>query len=171
MANEAVDTERALDLLRGILERMGIAAKVELHEEEDKRVLEVVCEADDDLQRVIGRRGQVVDALQHLVGKMLIKGKGEKAERGDKADGRGKPIVVDAGGYRQRHIERLEGLAARMAEKAKTTGQPVDLNPMPAHDRRIVHMALANVEGVSTRSEGEGDLRHIVVVPGQAPSP
>lgn len=169
MANEAVDTERAVDLLRGILERMGIAAKVELHDEEDKRVLEVVCEQDDDLQRVIGRRGQVVDALQHLIGKMLIKGKSEKAERSEKPDGRGKPIVVDAGGYRKRHIERLEGLAARMAEKAMTTGKPVDLNPMPAHDRRIVHMALANVEGVSTRSEGEGDLRHIVVIPGQAP--
>jgi len=165
MANEAVDTDRAIELLRGILERMGIAAKVELREEEDKRVLDVVCDVEDDLQRVIGRRGQVVDALQHLVGKMLIKGKGEKAE---KPDGRGKPIVVDAGGYRQRHIERLEGLAARMAEKAMSTGQPVDLNPMPAHDRRIVHMALANVEGVSTRSEGEGDLRHIIVVPGQA---
>jgi spoIIIJ-associated protein len=163
MANDAVETERAMELLRGILERMGIAAKVELHEAEDKRVLDVVCADDEDLQRVIGRRGQVVDALQHLVGKMLIKGKGDKP---DKADGRGKPIVVDAGGYRQRHIERLEGLAARMAEKAKSTGQPVDLNPMPAHDRRIVHMALANVEGVSTRSEGEGDLRHIIVVPG-----
>lgn len=167
MANEAVDTDRAMELLRGILERMGIAAKVELREDEDKRVLDVVCEVDDDLQRVIGRRGQVVDALQHLVGKMLIKGKGEKAERSEKPDrdARGKPIVVDAGGYRQRHIERLEGLASRMAEKALSTGKPVDLNPMPAHDRRIVHMALANVEGVSTRSEGEGDLRHIVVLP------
>lgn len=163
MANEAaVDTDRAMELLRGILERMGIAAKVELHEEEDKRVLDVVCEVEDDLQRVIGRRGQVVDALQHLVGKMLIKGKGDKAERNE---ARGKPIVVDAGGYRRRHIERLEGLAARMAEKAKETGKPVDLNPMPAHDRRIVHMALASVEGVSTKSEGEGDLRHIVVIP------
>lgn len=162
MENEAVETDRAMELLRGILERMGIAAKVELHEEEDKRVLDVVCEADDDLQRVIGRRGQVVDALQHLVGKMLIKGKSEKAERNE---ARGKPIVVDAGGYRKRHIERLEGLAARMAEKARSTGKPVDLNPMPAHDRRIVHMALANVEGVSTKSEGEGDLRHIVVIP------
>ena len=169
MANEAVDTDRALELLRGILERMGITAKVELHEEEDKRVLDVVCEADDDLQRVIGRRGQVVDALQHLVGKMLIKGKSEKADRNE---ARGKPIVVDAGGYRQRHIERLEGLAARMAEKAKTTGQPVDLNPMPAHDRRILHAGQRHVddapvvEGVSTKSEGEGDLRHIVVIPG-----
>ncbi|HLU65738.1 MAG TPA: R3H domain-containing nucleic acid-binding protein [Kofleriaceae bacterium] len=165
MANEAAaatDSERALELLQGILDRMGIAANVVRRDEEDKVVLDVQCDSDEDVQRIIGRRGQVVDALQHLVGKMLVKGKNERAERGE---GRGKPIVVDAGGYRQRHIERLEGLAARMAEKARASGQPVDLSPMPAHDRRIIHMALASVEGVATHSEGEGDLRHVVVVP------
>ena len=162
----AVPVERARELLTGMLERMGIPAEVETREEEDKVVLDVKCKSEDDVQRIIGRRGQVVDALQHLLGKMLVKGK----EKPEKAEGRererGKPVVVDAGGYRQRHIERLEGLAARMAEKAKSTGQPVDLSPMPAHDRRIIHMALASIEGVSTKSEGEGDLRHIVGLPG-----
>ena len=165
MTNEvAMSTERARELLVGMLERMGIPAEVEMREEADKVVLDVKCKSEDDVQRIIGRRGQVVDALQHLIGKMLVKGK-EKVEKGEGRE-RGKPVVVDAGGYRQRHIERLEGLAARMAEKAKTTGQPVDLSPMPAHDRRVIHMALANIEGVSTKSEGEGDLRHIVVLPG-----
>jgi spoIIIJ-associated protein len=163
MTNEAqrAEADRAVELLRGILDRMGIAAAVEVRDEEDKVVLDVQCTSEDDVQRVIGRRGQVVDALQHLLGKMLVKGKGERGERTE----RGKPIVVDSGGYRQRHIERLTGLATRMADKARDSGQPVDLNPMPAHDRRIIHMALAEVDGVSTRSEGEGDLRHIVVVP------
>ena len=165
MTNEvAMSTERARELLVGMLERMGIPAEVETREEADKVVLDVKCKSEDDVQRIIGRRGQVVDALQHLIGKMLVKGK-EKVEKGEGRE-RGKPVVVDAGGYRQRHIERLEGLAARMAEKAKSTGQPVDLSPMPAHDRRVIHMALANIEGVSTKSEGEGDLRHIVVLPG-----
>ena len=169
MTNDAavVQTEKAVELLQGILDRMGIPCTVERRDEAEQVVLDVVCKSDDDLQRIIGRRGQVVDALQHLVGKMLVSARGERpqGERAERPE-RGKPIVVDAGGYRQRHIERLEGLAARMAEKARETGQPVDLNPMPAHDRRIVHMALAEVEGVTTRSEGEGDLRHIVVVPG-----
>ena len=166
MTNEGavVSTDRARELLVGMLERMGIPAEVETREEADKVVLDVKCKSEDDMQRIIGRRGQVVDALQHLIGKMLVKGK-EKVEKGEGRE-RGKPVVVDAGGYRQRHIERLEGLAARMAEKAKSTGQPVDLSPMPAHDRRVIHMALANIEGVSTKSEGEGDLRHIVVLPG-----
>jgi spoIIIJ-associated protein len=152
----AVPTDEAREYLRGILERMGIPAEVIAREEEDKLVLDVECSSTDDVQRVIGRRGQVVDALQHLVSKMVGKGKTE---------GRGKPIVVDSGGYRQRHIDRLEGLAAKMAEKARTSGRPVDLDPMPPHDRRVIHMALANVDGVATRSEGEGDLRHVVVVP------
>jgi spoIIIJ-associated protein len=154
---EVVPSDRAREYLCGILERMGIEAEVTARDEEDKLVLDVACSSTDDVQRVIGRRGQVVDALQHLVGKMVGKGKSE---------GRGKPIVVDSGGYRQRHIDRLEGLAAKMAEKAKESGRPVDLDPMPPHDRRVIHMALANVEGVATRSEGEGDLRHVVVVPG-----
>ncbi len=156
----AVPTDEARDYLRGILERMGIPAEVTAREDDDKLVLDVECSSTDDVQRVIGRRGQVVDALQHLVSKMVGRGKTEGRE------GRGKPIVVDSGGYRQRHIDRLEGLAAKMAEKAKTSGRPVDLEPMPPHDRRVIHMALANVDGVATRSEGEGDMRHIVVVPG-----
>jgi len=151
-----VPTDQAREYLCGILERMGIPAEVTARDEEDRLVLDVACEDSEDVQRVIGRRGQVVDALQHLVGKMVGKGKTET---------RGKPIVVDSGGYRQRHIERLEGLAAKMAEKARTSGRPVDLDPMPPHDRRVIHMAIAKVDGVATRSEGEGDLRHVVVVP------
>jgi spoIIIJ-associated protein len=153
---DGAPNERAREYLCGILERMGIPAEVTARDEEDKLVLDVACSSTDDVQRVIGRRGQVVDALQHLVGKMVGKGKSE---------GRGKPIVVDSGGYRQRHIDRLEGLAVKMAEKAKQSGRPVDLDPMPPHDRRVIHMAIAKVEGVATRSEGEGDLRHVVVLP------
>jgi spoIIIJ-associated protein len=149
------EVDRARELLEGILSRMKIPAGISVREEEDRIVLDVRCEDDDDTQRVIGRRGQVVDALQHLVGKMLVRHRPE----------RGKPIVVDTDGYRQRHIERLEGLAARTAEKCLERGRPVDLNPMPAHDRRIIHMAIARLSGVATRSEGEGDDRHIVVLP------
>jgi spoIIIJ-associated protein len=144
---------RAVELLSGILERMGMDAEIEVREESDRTTLDIRC---DDVQRIIGRRGQVIDALQHLVGKMLVR---------DRSGQRDKPIVVDAGGYRERHVERLRELAERMAEKALKTRRIVELNPMPAHDRRIVHMALAEREGISTRSEGEGDDRHILVVP------
>src|SRR5688572_15769353 len=98
--------ENARKLLKGILVRMDIDADVEAVEEDDKVVLDIQC---DNVERIIGRHGQVVDALQHLVGKMVYR---------DRAPGRGKPIVVDAGGYRLKHIERLESLADRMGRKA-----------------------------------------------------
>ena len=151
-SNDRVESARGF--LAGILERMDIDADVEVIEKEDRICLEIRCE---DAQRVIGRRGQLMDSLQHLVAK--------KVARVATTEERGKPIVVDADGYRDRQIERLEALAERMVQKALRHGEPVELSPMTAHDRRVVHLAVAEMAGVSTRSEGEGDLRHVVVVP------
>ncbi|MCP4445878.1 MAG: KH domain-containing protein [Myxococcales bacterium] len=149
------DLSEAINLLEGMLERMNIEAQVEGEEAKDKLLLRIECDAEEQTQRIIGRRGQVVDAFQHLLNKMLSRDREE----------RGKPVIVDAGGYRERHVERLEGLAERSAEKARESGEAVDLNPMSAYDRRIVHMRLAELDGVTTQSEGEGDSRHIVVFP------
>jgi len=144
--------EIARVFLSGMLERMDIEAEIAVSEEEDKVVLDVKC---DDVERIIGRRGQVVDALQHLVGKVVSKARTERS----------KPIVVDADGYRAKHIERLQSLAQRMGDKARETGTEVKLNPMSAHDRRIIHMTIAEITGLTTRSDGEGDDRHVVVIP------
>jgi spoIIIJ-associated protein len=149
------DMTQAVDLLEGLMERMAISVQVTGEEIDDKLLVKIECDEDDDTQRLIGRRGQVIDALQHLVNKMMSR---------DRED-RGKPVIVDVGDYREKHVERLEELAERMVAKARESGEPVDLNPMSAYDRRIVHMRIAEQEGVSTRSEGEGDRRHIVVLP------
>lgn len=142
----------ATEFLTGTLSRMGLEASIEVVDTDDNVTLDIQC---DDVELLIGRRGQVVDALQHLVGKIVAKDR----------PGRGKPIIVDAGGYRDKHIERLQALAQRMGDKAIETGAAVKLSPMTAHDRRIVHMFLAEIQGVSTHSEGEGEDRHIVVEP------
>ncbi|MBP8805929.1 MAG: KH domain-containing protein [Kofleriaceae bacterium] len=145
--------ERACDFLMGLLDRMGIAADIDVNESDDKIVLDVQT-SDPDV--VIGRKGQVVDALQHVVSKHVYR---------ERSGEKGKPIIVDAGGYRDKHVLRLEALAQRMSEKALASKEIVELAPMSAHDRRVVHMAIANIPGVSSRSEGEGDDRHILVVP------
>ena len=145
-------SKRAEEFLHGVLERMNIQADISVSEEDEKIVLDIDC---DDIEQIIGRRGQVVDALHHLVGKVVSR---ERPGR------RGKMIVVDAGGYRAKHIERLEQLAERMSEKALTSDNVVALNPMSAHDRRIVHMRIADIAGVTTRSEGSGDRRHVLIV-------
>ena len=148
--------EKASEFLLGILERMGVSADIEVHDSEERIILEVQT---PDTELVIGRRGVVVDALQHMVNKVVYK---------ERAGEKGRPFIVDAGGYRAKHIEWLQSLAQRMADKALETKTVVELSPMSAHDRRVVHMAIADRPGISTRSEGEGDDRHICLVPESA---
>ena len=145
--------EKASEFLLGVLERMGISADIDIKDDTDKTVLEIQTK---DTEVVIGRRGVVMDALQHLVNKVVYR---------DRTGDRGKPLVVDAGGFRDKQVERLRSLAQRMGEKALQTKQIVELQPMSPHDRRIVHMAIAEMPGLSSRSEGEGEDRHILVVP------
>ena len=145
--------EKASEFLLGVLERMGISADIDIKDDNDKTTLEIQTK---DTETVIGRRGVVMDALQHLVNKVVYR---------DRTGERAKPLVVDAGGFRDKQLERLRGLAQKMGAKALETKQIVPLQPMSPHDRRIVHMALAEIEGVSSRSEGEGEDRHILIVP------
>jgi spoIIIJ-associated protein len=148
--------EKASEFLLGVLERMGISADIDIKDDTDKTILEIQTK---DTEVVIGRRGVVMDALQHLVNKVVYR---------DRSGDRGKPLVVDAGGFRDKQVERLRSLAQRMGEKALQTKQIVELQPMSPHDRRIVHMAIAEMPGLSSRSEGEGEDRHILVVPAEA---
>src|SRR3982751_937929 len=101
--------EKASEFLLGVLERMGITADIDIKDDKDRTVLEIQT---SDTEMVIGRRGVVIDALQHLVNKAVYKERGprdeEKKER-DKNDKRGKPLVVDAGGFRDKQVERLRG--------------------------------------------------------------
>ena len=152
--------EKASEFLLGLLERMGINADIDIKDDRDKTVLEIQT---GDTELVIGRRGVVIDALQHLVNKAVFKDRGERDKEKDKD--KVKPLVVDAGGYRDKQVERLRSLAQRMGEKALETKQIVEMQPMSPHDRRIVHMAIAEMPGLSSRSEGEGEDRHILVVP------
>lgn len=153
--------EKASDFLLGVLERMGISADIDIKDDEDKTVLEIQTK---DTELVIGRRGVVMDALQHLVNKVAYRDKPTDRAGGERT----KPLVVDAGGFRDKQLERLRALGQKMAEKAIQTKQIVELQPMTAHDRRIVHMAIAEIPGLTTRSEGEGEDRHILIVPAGA---
>jgi spoIIIJ-associated protein len=148
--------EKASEFLLGVLERMGISADIDIKDDTDRTVLEIQT---GDTELVIGRRGVVLDALQHLVNKAVFK---------EKRDEKTKPLVVDAGGFRDKQVERLRSLAQRMSEKALETKQIVELQPMSPHDRRIVHMAISEIAGLTTRSEGEGEDRHILIVPAAA---
>jgi len=110
-----------------------------------------------DSALVIGKKGQTLEALQFLVGKIVHKG--HDGETGVRS------IVVDAEGYRARREGALIEMAHRLGDKVKATGRPITVNQMSPHERRIIHITLDKVPGVKTRSEGEGVHRRLLIVP------
>jgi spoIIIJ-associated protein len=148
--------EDAATALREILDRMGIEAEVSAFDDGERVILDAHG-AESGL--VIGKKGATLDALQYLVNRIVFKTPGERPL-----------VVVDAEGYRGRREDTLVDLAKRLAEKAERSGRPVPAEPMSAHDRRVVHMALADHPGVTTESEGEGPSRRVVIFPKRAAS-
>ena len=143
--------DQAADKLRTLLTHMGIEAEVVAEEREDHISLEV---KGPETGLVIGKKGATLDAVQYLLNKMLrVGGPAEK------------PIYVDAERYRERRAESLTELAHRLAARARKTLRPVTADPMSAADRRVIHMALAGSPGLTTRSEGEGAQRRLVIIP------
>ena len=108
-----------------------------------------------DLGVLIGRHGQMIDALQYLANAIAHRSVGDDRRR----------IVIDAAGYRARRSATLETLARRSAEQASATGRRVELEPMSAVERRLVHEALKDDPEVETASEGVEPNRYVVVLP------
>jgi spoIIIJ-associated protein len=146
--------------LEEILRRMKLKAHVELRtdvqeEEGESAIPPIALEVDgEDLGILIGRRGETLAALQYIL--RLIVAHQEKARV---------PLTVDVEGYKQRRYGSLRELALRMAQQAISTKQSRTLEPMPADERRIVHLALSVNPDVVTQSVGEGELRKVVIMP------
>ena len=141
--------------VRSLVERiayeLGVRCDVEVHE--DAAGVHVDCHG-GEVGALIGRFGQTIDAIQYLVNAIVARREGERIE-----------VTIDAEGYRQRRRETLERLADRSAEQALQRGEPVELDPMSAVERKIVHVHLQEVEGVETSSAGAEPNRHVVVSP------
>jgi spoIIIJ-associated protein len=144
--------DRVRELLGRISEGLELDAAVTVREDEEAIVATLTG---PDLGRAIGRHGQTIDALQYLVNAIVLRA--EFPER--------KPVVVDAAGYRARRQATLDTLALRTAERVTSSGREVELEPMTAVERKIVHVKLKDVEGVETRSEGTEPNRYVVVAP------
>jgi spoIIIJ-associated protein len=148
------EAEKARVVLGEILQRMGLEGTVEIREEGEKTVLDV---KGSESALVIGKKGQTLEALQFLVGKIVHRGK--EGELGVRS------IVVDAEGYRARRESALVEMAHRLGDKVKSTGRTIKVQQMSPHERRIIHITLDKVPGVTTRSEGEGVYRCLLIVP------
>ena len=145
----------AREHLAAVLELMGIDAKIETLESSHGPVLNILGKEDGAL--IIGKQGQNLEALQYMINRM--------ATRGGMRGGDTQPITVDSEGYYEKHYQRLEDLANRAARRVLRDERVMEVAfpPMPASDRRLIHMILREVHGIHTISRGEGLARHIVV--------
>ena len=140
---------RMRDLVATVIGAMGIIARVDVSETADGVL--VTCTG-DDLGLLIGKHGQTIDALQYVANAASFR------------SGAGKPVTIDAAGYRERRRLTLEGIALRAAEQA-AAGERVLLESMTAVERKVVHLKLKELEGVETTSEGTEPNRYVVVSP------
>lgn len=138
-------------MVQEIIEYFDIDAMVEGKDHADSVVVDVWG---DDVALLIGRGGSTLDALQYLVN-VACRRKGDVDKR----------ITVDVEGYRKRRRSKLEKQADRVAERVLSEGEPAEMSPMSASERKIIHMKLKDKEGVWTESIGEGRDRRVVVQP------
>ncbi len=153
--SEPRDDEGALGAhVRELLERIAfeIAGRVRIELLEDDETLVATIHG-GDLGLLIGKHGQTIDAIQYLVNAIVYRDQPERR----------KPVVVDAAGYRDRRRSAVESVALRGAERVVATGAPVELEPMTAIERKLVHERLKEFAGVTTRSEGMEPTRVIVI--------
>jgi spoIIIJ-associated protein len=139
-------------LVTRIMDGIGVTGRIDV--EEDDELITVSC-AGPDLGMLIGRHGQTIDAVQYLANAVMWRRHPEDR----------KEVVVDAAGYRDRRRTALEALAVRSAERALSDQEPVELEPMTAVERKVVHLRLKEFDGVETTSEGTEPNRFVVVIP------
>jgi spoIIIJ-associated protein len=158
MPDESAAVQR---LLQAVLDRMKYKVQIverdpaELngYDEQDEPTL-VLDIRGGDLSTLIGRRGETLDGLQYLIRLLVAKELGHYLH-----------IVLDVEGYKAHRAQMLKQLALRMAERVVTTRKPAALEPMPANERRIVHLALRDHTQVRTESVGMGENRKVTIIP------
>jgi spoIIIJ-associated protein len=158
LTDEDLDPPEALaELLEEIVDGLGLDAEVEVAAGDG--VLTGRLEG-EDVGLFIGRHGQTIDAVQHLAQRIVFP-EGPSSVR----------VVIDANGYRERRAAALQGEADDAADDAISSGKPVELDPLPPFERRIVHEYLRERGDVETHSEGNEPERYLVISPMGTDSP
>lgn len=152
MSKKKTDADRASEFLDGLFELLKVTATTEIKEENDERI--VINVVATDSSSLIGYRGEVLDSLQCIAGAVA-----------NKTNENYKRVVVDCENYREKREATLKSLAEKLANKAIKTCRKIALEPMNPFERRVIHSALVDFEGVKTSSEGKEPSRYIVITP------
>jgi spoIIIJ-associated protein len=150
--DESEQAGEVREVVERILEAIGVQARIEIVETGEAVTATIVGR---ELGLAIGKHGQTIDAIQYLANAVVWRGRGDER----------KAVVIDAAGYRARREATLDALAKRSAERAISSARSVELDPMTAVERKVVHLALKETDGVVTRSEGTEPNRFVVIDP------
>lgn len=152
------EAELAAETLGELFAHMGVEAKVDVHKAEQASEDEIAPWVLDvqgrDLGVLIGRKGETLNALQHITRLIVSREIQQRAN-----------VVIDIEGYKARRESSLRKLALRMAKQVKQYGRPITLEPMPPNERRIIHITLRSDKNVETESVGVGDQRKVTIIP------
>jgi spoIIIJ-associated protein len=138
----------AADYLEELLDIADLDGDIDMDVEGDRAAVSIVG---GDLDRLVGRNGEVLDALQELTRLAVLRETGERSR-----------LMLDVGGHRAQRRAVLEGIARDAIEEAKKTGEPVSLKPMSPFERKVVHDVVAQ-EGLTSESEGTEPRRYVVI--------
>ncbi len=139
------------EILENILSLLSLEGSFEVEERDDGVFVSIDTQ---DAGRVIGREGETLSALQLIVN-LIVSRQSEDSKR----------VIIDIGSWKQSKEEELAHKARTWAEQVKVDSKPMELEPMPAWQRRIVHMTIQETDGVESESVGEGEERHLVISP------
>ncbi|MBT2480740.1 R3H domain-containing nucleic acid-binding protein [Streptomyces sp. ISL-94] len=146
--------EIAADYLEGLLDIADLDGDIDMDVEADRAAVSIVSDsAGRDLQKLVGRDGEVLEALQELTRLAVHRETGDRSR-----------LMLDIAGFRAKKREELAALGAKAAEDVKASGEPLKLDPMTPFERKVVHDAVA-AAGLRSESEGEEPQRFVVVLP------
>lgn len=147
--NEEADI--AADYLEGLLDIADYEGDIEMGVRNNRPMVQIVADDDTDIKHLIGRNGEVVDALQQLTRLAVQQKTGERSH-----------LIVDVDGFLKRKRQHLHDIALDAVDEVRETGEPVDLKPMNSFERKVVHDVVRE-EGLKSRSHGEEPNRHVTI--------
>lgn len=145
------DTKSVVDFTNRVLGSSGLALKAGADQTEDGLKIQV---RGDDVALLLGHNAELLDALEYLGNRVLARSSGEEGK-----------LVFDSGGYRARREKELRLMAEKAAERVRVSRIPFTFDPMTPNERRIIHLALAGDDSITTESQGNGENRKVTVRP------
>ena len=145
------EADIAADYLEGLLDIVDYEGDIELGVRNNRPMVQIVADDDSDIKHLIGRHGEVVDALQRLTRLAVQQKTGERSH-----------LIVDVDGFLKRKRQHLRDVALDAVDEVRETGEPVNLKPMNSFERKVIHDVVRE-EGLKSRSHGEEPHRYVTV--------